>query len=334
MTLAAFREANRGKQRRLHEPIQAKSAGGKVKNLARTMLVPRPERREGGGAVSITHRDRVIFPEAGITKGEVADYYAAAADSILPWLTRRPVSLVRCPEGRDKECFFQKHDTGNFGEHVKSVEVREKDGTTRPYIFIESAEGLLACAQMGAIEFHGWGSRVDDLERPDRLVFDLDPDDGAEFEALRGAAFEIRDELERIGLVSFPMVTGGKGLHLFAPIEPGADWATVKDFATRFAGAEAIAHPTRFTDLASKAHRRKRLFIDYLRNTRGATAIAPYSLRARPGAPVAAPVTWDELALPEGPIQWHIQDLAELKRRAASKELASWGRARQDLPQV
>ena len=135
-------------------------------------------------------------------------------------------------------------------------------------------------------------------------------------------------------LVSYPMLTGGKGLHLYVPIRPRADWPAVKDFATRFAGAEAIAHPTRFTDLASKARRRGRLFLDYLRNARGATAIVPFSLRARPGAPVAAPLTWEELARPEGPIRWHIKDLAELKLRAASKELAGWGTAKQELPDV
>jgi bifunctional non-homologous end joining protein LigD len=161
--------------------------------------------------VAISNRDRVIFPESKITKGELADYYATLAPAMLPWVGSRPVSLVRCPQGRAKKCFFQKHDAGSFGEDVKHVGIMEKDGHEEPYLFLDTAEGLLTCVQMGTIEFHGWGARIEDVEKADRLVFDLDPDEGLDFEAVRKAAFQFRDILKTIGLETFPMVTGGKG---------------------------------------------------------------------------------------------------------------------------
>jgi len=284
--------------------------------------------------VEISSRDRVLYPEAGITKGQLADHYALLAPALLPWIGSRPVSLVRCPQGRAKKCFFQKHDAGSFGSHVRHIAITEKNGDSEPYLFINSAEGLMSCVQMGTIEFHGWGARIEDVEKADRLVFDLDPDVGLDFEAVRAAAFHFRDLLKRVGLESFAMVTGGKGVHVISPLTPQAEWPEVKDFARRLALVAAKIDPARFTAALPKAQRKGRIFVDYLRNQRGATAVMPYAVRAREGAPVAVPVTWEEMKTIDGPGHWHVGDGAELQARAASRALAGWGRADQTLPDL
>lgn len=285
-------------------------------------------------SVKISNRDRVIDPDSGITKGQLADHYATVAPIMLPWMGSRPMSLVRCPQGRAKKCFFQKHDAGTFGDTVKHVGIMEKDGHEEPYLYIDTADGLLTCVQMGSIEFHGWGARIEDVERADRLVFDLDPDEGLDFEAVRKAAFHFRDILQQIGLETFPMVTGGKGVHVIAPLVPEAEWPQVKDFAHRLAQAVAQSDPANFTAALPKAQRKGRIFVDYLRNQRGATAVMPYSVRARSGAPVAAPITWKEMETIDTPAHWHVGDAAELVKRATSKALSGWGRADQVLPDL
>lgn len=284
--------------------------------------------------VRISNRERIIFPEGKLSKGQLADYYAQVAPIMLPWAGSRPISLVRCPQGRAKKCFFQKHDAGSFGEAVKQVAIREKDGHEEPYLFIDTADGLLTCVQMGTIEFHGWGARIEDVEKADRLVFDLDPDEGLGFDLVVAAAFHVRDLLAEMGLVTFPMVTGGKGVHVIAPLTPAAEWPVVKDFAHRFAMALAQSDPARFTAALAKAQRKGRIFVDYLRNQRGATAVMPYSARAREYAPIAVPLSWEELRAIDKPSHWHIGDGAEMLKRAASKNLAHWGRADQLLPDI
>jgi bifunctional non-homologous end joining protein LigD len=284
--------------------------------------------------VKISNRDRVIFPEAKLTKGQLADYYAGVAEIMLPWSGSRPISLVRCPQGRDKKCFFQKHDAGSFGDDVKHVAILENDGQEEPYLFVDTPAGLLTCVQMGTIEFHGWGARIEDVEKADRLVFDLDPDEGLQFKDLVSAAVHLQDVLGQMGLATFPMVTGGKGVHIIAPLTPTAEWPQVKDFAHRFAIALAQAEPDRFTAALAKAKRTGRIFIDYLRNQRGATAVMPYSARSRPFAPIAVPLTWEELRDLDNPAHWHIGDAAEMVKRARSKALAHWGRADQVLPDL
>ncbi len=285
-------------------------------------------------SVKISNRERVIFPEGKLTKGELADYYEAVAQIMLPWTGSRPISLVRCPQGRDKKCFFQKHDAGSFGDNVRQVAILEKDGHEEPYLFVDTPDGLLTCVQMGTIEFHGWGARIEDVEKADRLVFDLDPDEGLEFKDVVSAAFHLQDVLGQMGLATFPMATGGKGVHVIAPLTPTAEWPEVKDFAHRFAVALAQAEPQRFTAALAKAKRTGRIFIDYLRNQRGATAVMPYSARSRPFAPIAVPLTWEELRDLDTPAHWHIGDAAEMVKRAASKDLAHWGRADQILPDL
>jgi bifunctional non-homologous end joining protein LigD len=308
----------------LREDKEAKDVTPETKQAA-----PRPT-----ADVRISNRDRVIFPESKATKGDLADYYAAVAPIMLPHMARRPVSLVRCPQGRAKQCFFQKHDSGSFGPQVHHVPIREKDGGVEDYLYVEDAGGILACVQMGTIEFHGWGSHVDTLETPDRMVFDLDPDEGLDFGDVRKAAADLHRQLSDIGLISFAMLSGGKGVHVVVPLDPGPDWDAHKDFAKRFAEALSLAEPDRFTATMSKAKRKGKIFIDWLRNQRGSTAIMPWSARAREGAPVAAPIGWDALADIDSPRHWTIADADALLERAASAELKGWGFARQTLPDL
>jgi bifunctional non-homologous end joining protein LigD len=285
-------------------------------------------------AYRITSRDRVIFPESGQTKGELADYFAAIAPLMLPFAADRPISLLRCPGGRAKQCFFQKHDSGSFGPDVKHVAIREKDGGAEDYLYVEAAEGLLACVQMGTIEFHGWQCRADAVELPDKMIFDLDPDEGLDFGDVRRAARFLHDRLAEIGLVSFAMLTGGKGVHVIVPLTTGHDWETHKDFSKRFAEALSTAEPERFVATMSKARRKNRIFIDWLRNQRGATAILPYSARAREGAPVAVPIAWSELEDMTNAHPFGIGDAAKLLERARLPLLKGWGFAAQILPNL
>jgi bifunctional non-homologous end joining protein LigD len=284
--------------------------------------------------VRISNRDRVIYDSDGLTKGQLADYYAAVADLMMVDSANRPISLVRCPQGRSKKCFFQKHDSGSFGPDVRHVPVKEKKGGTEDYLYIADPKGLLTLIQMGTIEIHGWGSRVKPLEKPDRLVFDLDPDVGLDFADVRAAAVRLKALLADLGLVSFAMTTGGKGLHVIVPLDATTLWPRVSDFAERFARAIAQAEPERFTANIRKAAREGRIFLDWLRNQRGATAIMPYSARARDGAPVAAPVAWEELDGIKSGNVFTIMDADELLERASSKLLAGWGQAKQKLPKA
>ncbi len=297
-----------------------------------------PEKKQPAPApacdVTISSRDRVIFPEAKATKGDLADYYAAIAPLMLPHMARRPISLVRCPQGRAKKCFFQKHDSGGFGAHVHHVPIREKDGGHEDYLYVEDSGGILACVQMGTIEFHGWGSHADAVERPDRMVFDLDPDEGLGFDEVKKAALDIRRHLADIGLVSFAMLSGGKGVHVVVPLDPGHDWDAHKDFAKRFAEALSLAEPDRYVATMSKAKRKGKIFIDWLRNQRSSTAIMPYSARARENAPVAVPIGWDALADVDHAGAWTIGDARELLDRAVGPDLTGWAFASQSLPAI
>ncbi|MEO5640548.1 MAG: DNA ligase D, partial [Sphingomicrobium sp.] len=282
----------------------------------------------------ITNPDRIIFPGDEISKGQLADYYAAIAAPIMVDAANRPLTLIRCPQGRAKHCFFQKHDTGSMGDFVHHVPIIEKDGSTEDYLYVDRVEGLLGCVQMGTIEFHGWGSRIDPLEKPDRLVFDLDPDEGLDFGAVRAGAERLRALLADLGLETFPLLSGGKGIHVVAPLDQSADWPAVKSFAERFSRAIAEQFPKEFTANIRKNQRTGRIFVDWLRNQRGATAVLPYSARAREGAPVAAPIDWSEVASTEGANRFTIRDIDELLERASSKLLAGWGHAKQALPDL
>jgi len=306
-----------------------------AREVKREKSAPAPTSAPASAAesdVAISNRERVIFPEGGQTKGDLADYYAAVAPLMLPFLGNRPISLVRCPQGRAKKCFFQKHDSGALGDAVYHVPIREKDGGAEDYLYVTDARGILQCVQMGTIEFHAWASSADAVEAPDRMIFDLDPDEGLAFSDVKKAARDISKHLTDIGLVNFPLLSGGKGVHVVVPLTPGHSWEEHTDFSRRFAGALSQAEPERFIATMSKAKRKGKIFIDWLRNQRGATAVVPYSARSRAGAPVAVPVTWDELAGFEDAHPFAIGDAGTLLARGQSPALKNWGLAKQSLP--
>ncbi len=282
--------------------------------------------------IRLTNPDRPIFPEEKLTKGDLANYYAAVEPLIMVDAADRPMTLIRCPQGRAKKCFFQKHDSGSFGEDVKHVPIKEKNGSVEDYLYFEDIRGLMACVQLGTIEFHGWGSKVDKVEYPDRLVFDLDPDVGLDFAKVKEAALRLRALLADLGLETFPLLSGGKGIHVVAPLDASVDWPAVKSFADRFSRAIAQAEPELFTANIRKVERKGRIFLDWLRNQRGATAVMPYSARARENAPVSAPIAWEELDDFKSGGHFTIRDADVLLDRASSKALAGWGKAKQALP--
>lgn len=244
--------------------------------------------------VRLTHPDKIFYPDSGITKKELAAYYDAVAEWILPYLKDRPLVAVRCPEGEGKACFYQKHPGAGTPSNLKQVTIEEKSGTGQ-YLVIDTPEGLVSLAQLGALELHVWGARVDNLERPDRLTFDLDPAPDVEWKNVVHSAHQIREFLSELGLKSFVKTTGGKGVHIVVPTERRHDWDVVKSFCKRVSELIVQAAPAQFTSNMSKSARSKKIFLDYLRNQRGSTAVAAYSTRARPRATVSTPISWDEL---------------------------------------
>ena len=276
--------------------------------------------------VRISSPERVVFPALGITKQQVADYYTAVAPLLLPELRERPLSMVRCPDGIAGQCFFQKHHAATLGSHVRAVPIREKGGGRDDYVYVDSIEGVLDLVQMNVLEFHPWGATVGDVEHPDRLVFDLDPGEGVDWNAIKAAARELRARLRDAGLESFLRLSGGKGLHLVVPISAGDDapkhdWPTAKAFCEAFARAMETQSPGRYVATASKARRKGVIFIDWLRNGRGATSVASWSLRAREQAGVAMPLKWSELGRTKS---GHDYPLEKALRRAAAQRTDPW----------
>ena len=274
--------------------VPSKAAAGHSAAPAADML------KDTGGdddvlRIRITHPGRILFAEQGVTKIDLARYYAVAADRMLQYAADHPLSLVRCPQGPRKTCFFQKHANEGFPAEIRQVPIREKSGKSEDYLYVHDAAGLVAAVQMGTLEFHIWGSSIGNIEKPDRMIFDLDPDEGLDFARVKQGAVMLRDRLADIGLESVPMVTGGKGVHVIVPLERRADWTAVKGFARGLATGVAAEDPDHYTATMSKQKRKGRIFIDWLRNERGATAVAPYSTRSRTGAPIATPVSWEEL---------------------------------------
>lgn len=279
------------------------------------------------GGVSITHPDRVISEAGHITKGELAEYYACIASLMLPQIARHPLSLLRCPSGIDKQCFFQRSPGKGLGSHVKTFEFKNK-GKTYVYLYIEDEKGLLEIVQMRGIELHPWGAPVDAIDYPDRMIFDLDPAPEVPFEALKRAALDLKQRLEHRGLDSTLKCTGGKGLHVTVPLAGKDKWAAVKSFAGSLAEEMVAAMPDVYIATMSKAKRTGKIFLDYFRNDYTATAIADYGVRARPGAPVALPIEWRELKNLQSADQFTIQEVLE---RAKSKR-ATPPVPRQTLP--
>jgi bifunctional non-homologous end joining protein LigD len=244
--------------------------------------------------VKLTHPDRILYPEQGITKRELALYFEKIADWILPHVADRPLTLVRCPEGHNKQCFYQRHVTDSASEWIRPVPIKEK-GKLVNYVSVNNLQGLITLIQMGVLELHTWGCTIDHLDRPDRLIFDLDPDPEISWGPLKEAAQSLRAYLADLGLTSFVKTTGGKGLHVVVPLVPKIDWDTAKEFSKRVAQRMVHLAPDRYTATMSKAKRRGKIYIDYLRNAKTATAVCAYSTRARAGAPVSVPLRWDEL---------------------------------------
>jgi bifunctional non-homologous end joining protein LigD len=266
-------------------------------------------------AVRLTHPDKILDSESGLTKQQLADYYWAIADYILPQITNRPLSLVRCPDGATKPCFFQKHTNSTLPPGIETIQVPDKKtGKPEPYITLSTRESLAALAQMGVLELHPWGSQNNNLEHPDRIVIDLDPDEAISWQTLAGAAKQTRTLLKKLGLDSFLKSTGGKGLHIVVPIAPEHDWATIKQYAHSVALALERQSPELYLTKMNKAARKGRIYIDYLRNERGATAVAAFSPRARAGASVSMPLDWSELDAKERPV-FHVADFDTWKQR-------------------
>jgi bifunctional non-homologous end joining protein LigD len=281
--------------------------------------------------VRLTSPDKVLYPEQGITKRDLAEYAIAVADWMLPHVARRPITLVRCPTGRQKKCFYQRHAGSGVPSELSEVEISgfEESGA---YLYITDVKGLVALVQMGVLEIHPWNARADRPERPDRVVFDLDPGEGLAFEDVVAGAHEVRARLSDLGLVSFAKTTGGKGLHVVVPIERRHEWPDVKRFARSLAEAIAADAPTRYLTRISIAERRGRIFIDYLRNDPTSTAVAPYSTRSRVNAPVATPVTWDEVTPALDPARFTIRTVPERLRGLNADPWGDIDRIRQRLP--
>jgi len=283
--------------------------------------------------VRLSHPDKVIYPEQGITKQALAEYYNAVADWMLPHVVNRPISLVRCPAGRAKKCFFQRHAGSGVPPQLGQVPV-EGFGESEAFLFIKDSGGLIALVQMGVLEIHPWGSRVDNPMKPDRIVFDLDPGEGLAFADVVKAAKDVRRFLESVDLVSFVKTTGGKGLHIVVPIARRYGWADVKGFAKRVGELMASKSPEKYLTRISIAERRGKIFIDYLRNDPTSTAVGPYSTRAREGAPVATPLAWEELTPRLNPKAFDIRSVPKRLAKLKRDPWAEMGKLAQKLPSL
>jgi bifunctional non-homologous end joining protein LigD len=261
--------------------------------------------------VTISHPDRLIFEDIGVTKTELAEYYAAAASWILKDIAGHPVSLLRCPEGTAGDCFYQRNAGTGLGPDVKPFRWKHK-GKSYEYLYIENEKGLIEFIQMGAIELHPWGARVERIDYPDRLIFDLDPDEGVPFDAVKLAAKDLRQRLKKKGLHSFLKCTGGKGLHVTVSLAEKDNWEKVKAFCAGIAAEMVRDVPAAYVATMSKAKRKGKIFVDYFRNDYTATAIADFGVRARPGAPVAVPLEWKELDGLRAANQFSIRDVMKL----------------------
>lgn len=244
--------------------------------------------------IKITNPDKVMFDDPAITKADVIRYYEKVSKRMLPYVGHRILSIVRCPKGISQTCFYKKHP-GAGSKGVVTIPVPNSDGETEEYFYIENVSGLISEAQMGTLEFHIWGSRVDELEKPDMMVFDLDPDEGMDLSTVRQGVKDMKSILTELSLNSYLKTSGGKGYHVVVPLTPSVSWDTFHDFARRVAEVMEKKWPDRYTSNVRKAKRSNKIFIDWIRNGRGATSVAPYSVRARKGAGVSMPIAWEEL---------------------------------------
>lgn len=259
--------------------------------------------------VEITHPERVLFPEDGITKLDVVNYYHKVAKKMIPFLTNRAVSLVRSPGGIDEGRFYQKHPSENFPEYIDRIKIKEKDGETNLYIEIDSENDLVYLANLGTIEFHTWLSKVQDLEHPDICIIDFDPDLSDVWKYVIDGIKYLKKEVEELGFESEARVTGGKGVHLVFEYKQKTTWPDAKAFAKSLAQKLVDQDPEHYTLDMSKEKRKGKIFLDYLRNERGSTAVSPYSLRTKPGAPFAKPIPWTEVTYELKPNKFKLKDI-------------------------
>jgi bifunctional non-homologous end joining protein LigD len=283
------------------------------------------------GGITITHPERVVYPADNVTKLDVAEYYHAVANHILPHIVNRPISMIRCPEGIGEQCFFQRHLSQGRVEHVHDTGI-EVNGRNEEYVMIDDIHGLISLAQWGVMEIHPWGCKAYEPDLPDRMIFDLDPDPESTWKDVTDGAAEVRARMQEFGLKSFLKTTGGKGLHVVVPIKPKFHWDAIKAFTRAVAQSMAHDNPKRYIATASKTARKGKIFIDYLRNDHTATAVSAYSLRARPGAPVAMPVEWEDLGANLKPLDFNIRTAAEVLKGRKHDPWADIFKLRQTLP--
>ncbi len=310
-------------------PAKAKQAALKRSAPSNKRSGPEKKTPVSVAGVTLSHPDRVYWEDAGVTKHDLAEYYAGIWDWMKPHLVGRPIALVRCPDGASGQCFFQKHvSAGISAEHLHQV--AEKGDKI---ISVDDLAGVVALVQAGVLEIHTRGSTIEHLDKADRLVFDLDPGPDTAWRDIIAAARDVRERLASIKLTTFVKTTGGKGLHVVLPIKP-TPWDEAKEFCRAVAEAMAADAPQRYVATATKSKRNGRIFIDYLRNSREATAVAPYSTRARAGAPVSAPIDWSELGALESAHQYTVLNLPARLKRLRKDPWANIGRFRPSLPKI
>ena len=335
---AAFKGLREDKPAKEVVRERADAANGSKQNssLKKGNAMPKTGRSTVGEkatkGLAITHPDKVLDAESAMTKQQLAEYYEAVAENLLPHIADRPLSIVRCPDGSSKPCFFQKHVGFGLPAGIETVSIpNRKTRDKEDYLTVDSSEGLVGLAQMGVLEIHTWGSHNESLEHPDRVVFDLDPDAAIPWKTLAETARKFKRKLAKLGLVSFVKSTGGKGLHVVVPIRPDHEWPVIKEFAHGLAIELERENPELYVTKMTKATRKNRIYLDYLRNDREATSVTPYSPRARSGVPVAMPLRWSELSA-EKPPSFHVLDFAKWKSRLRHDPWDEMFKIKQKIP--
>ena len=316
-----------------HTSTSKASVPEKASVLEKAPRNAKKEKATEHAAIRLTHPDKVLDIESGLTKQQLGDYYWQIAEYMLPQIANRPLSLVRCPEGTAQPCFFQKHINAMLPRGIEAIEIPDKKtGKLEPYITLSTRESLASLAQVGVLEVHPWGSLNDHLEQPDHIILDLDPDESIAWKTLAASAEETRGLLQQLGLESFLKSTGGKGLHVVVPLIPAHNWSVIKQFAHAIALELERRNPSLYLTKMSKAERKGKIFIDYLRNERGSTAVAAYSPRARAGVPVSLPLSWKELKNPERPL-FHVSEFSAWKIRLSRDPWKKMTGMQQDIDQ-